>query len=156
MKYFFVLLFLIASCKSKYDFYEIDAVSDQIVIPLYKPYRLNQVSDRRIVVGEDWQLDFKYKDSTHKLDYTDVTDVNVTNGIIYGHGKRSKYQPNDWFVIIAGNKIEKVFKTENDWKNYLNKFGITSIKLFQVWDLFYEIRDHSILPWYNPSKGIYP
>ncbi|HRH49006.1 MAG TPA: hypothetical protein PLP23_09650 [Panacibacter sp.] len=157
MRFLFLILLIGISCNSKYDFYETHGVSDLYVIPLYKLYRLSTVSDDRKLTGEAWGLDLKYKSGGFKDNYTNVTDINLTKGVIYGNGKREEgAEPNDWFVIITENRTEKIFENEKDWLNYLSKIGIDSVKLYQTWDLFYKFRDRSILPWYNPSKGIYP
>jgi len=64
--------------------------------------------------------------------------------------------PNYWFVIIPDKKLEKTFKKENEWKEFLKSSGISEKDIFSVWVVFDQFKNYSILPWYNPDKNIYP
>jgi hypothetical protein len=90
------------------------------------------------------------------MDWINTTDFNVVNGVIYGNGHRTRYAPNDFFVIIPGKKIEKTFESQDEWKTYLINLGIDPEKLLRPWPVFKKFEKDLVLPWYDPEKGIEP
>jgi hypothetical protein len=162
----FIIIFLLAGCDprgcnlvSLPNFYGYISREDLIRIPLIQPYELLTLSnldthpidttDERTV---SWELRFKHPG----MDWINTTDFNVVNGIIYGNGKRSRAAPNDYFVIIPAEKIEKIFETETEWNDYLKNKGIDSRILLRPWPLFEKFEKDLVLPWYDPVKGIFP
>jgi hypothetical protein len=77
-----------------------------------------------------------------------VTDFQISNGVIFGHGKRGEiYYPNDWFVIIPAQKVEKVFEKKADWIAFLKQKNIQPEGLYRVWPVFQKYKDNAFLPW---------
>jgi len=159
-----ILIFVLLVCNScqSNSFYTEYSESDLYRIPLIKPYKLTQIyglnAERDDLVGKfnSWQLNLFFADKSKSWGHVNVTDINVKNEVVYGHGKRTKFPPNDYFVIIPGKKIEKIFKTEEEWKQFLRTLAIDSVVLYWPWDIFDEFKENTTLPWYNPKKNIYP
>jgi hypothetical protein len=149
-------------------------------MPVLKPYQLTGLYG--MVEGEEglvlWSLHFHYGGDKVTRGFNvivnpgytprvSVKEINVSNGIIYGHNSEINYgtdvngkvliYPDVWFVIIPKEKIEKVFKDrEAEWKEFLKEKGITDIQLHGVWDLFRKYKDTYTLPWYDPKRNILP
>jgi hypothetical protein len=166
-KYFlYILISLLISCDPRGcnlvwlpNFYGYISREDLIRIPLIQPYELLTLSnlDKDPIDESDertvsWELRFKNRG----MDHINCTDFNVVHGVIYGNGKRSKYAPDDYFVIIPSQKLEKTFKSETAWNEYLINIGIDPGKLIRPWPVFKKFEKDLTLPWYDPQKGIRP
>src|SRR5688572_19041321 len=133
---FLIMFFILQSCNMKNSFYTEHTESDLYRIPLIKPYKLTQLyglnAERDDLDGKfnSWHLKLFFADKSKSWSHVNVTDINVTNGLIYGHGKKTKFSPNDYFVIIPERRIEKIFKTEGEWKEFLLTEGIDSVVLY--------------------------
>jgi hypothetical protein len=170
VKYLLILSVLIVSCKNGNDsFYSSYAEDDLYRMPVIKPYQLINLYGIEEDESSRWQLDFHYGGDKNTPGFNSdlvpnsvpgvsATEINVTNGIIYGHDPEYRdYYPDVWFVVIPKAKIEKVFKgNEVEWKDYLKGKGITDIHLYGVWELFKKYKETYTLPWYNPKKNILP
>jgi hypothetical protein len=151
-------------------FYTYYAEEDLYRVPLIAPHQMTSLYG----IEEDeslfkfWEIHFAYGGDKNTSGFNAInnpgyqprvgaTEVNVSNGIIYGHNEDMADYPAVWFVIIPREKIEMVFKDrENDWRQYLKKKGVDSIQLYPVWPLFREFKKSYTLPWCNPDKHIYP
>jgi hypothetical protein len=158
----YLFLLLLVGCDprgcnlvSQPDFYGYISREDLIRIPLVQPYELltlsnlntdpDNESDERTV---SWELRFK----NPGMDHVNVTDFNVTSGVIYGNGKRSRFAPNDYFIIIPVRKIESRFKSEAEWRDSLRNMGIGSEKLLRPWPVFKQFKKDLVLPWRHPQN----
>jgi hypothetical protein len=160
----FLLLFSLSSCHSFYSDY---AEGDLYRIPLIDPYRLINIygADENGPSNHPklWFLNLYYAgDTTHK-GYRQIVaqEINVVHGIIFGHDppfiSDGKLMDLDYyFAIIPAQKIENVFRSKIQWENYLMNRKVDPKKLYYVWDLFRQFKDHGTLPWYNPKENIYP
>ena len=148
----FVIFVFISFFISCYDlnFYEVKSLGGLYVMPLIKPYRLKELDLDHAL--ESCKLDFRYNIDTSGFNHENVTDINIVEGIIFGHGERTIYHPNDWFVIIPAKKIEKKFKERVEWEHYLQSEGIDSIILYSAGDLFLQYQKTSELPWHELEK----
>lgn len=112
----FILLWLLAGCDprgcnlvSQPDFYGYISREDLIRIPLIQPYELLTINANPDSIDEadertiSWELRFK----NPGMDHINTTDFNVADSVIYGNGARTRYAPNDYFVIIPAKKLEK-------------------------------------------------
>jgi hypothetical protein len=139
---------LLFSCRSKDPFYDDYAREDLYRLPLLKPYELLNLYgiEAHDEIAQAWSLEFQYNKSHN--DHLIVTDIQISNGVIFGHGKRSEiYSPNDWFVIIPAQQIEKVFEKKADWIGFLKQKNIQPERLYRVWPVFQKYKDSASLPW---------
>jgi hypothetical protein len=167
--YFVVLAFFIFSCNGGNNpFYSYYAEEDLYRVPLIKPYQLINLYG----VEEDnfplWQMDFHYGGDKNTPGFNSdlgpnsvpgvsATEINVTNGVIYGHSPKNGDYPDVWFAVIPERKIEKVFKgKETEWIDFLKRNSITNIQMYPVWNLFRKYKDTYTLPWYDPKKNVQP
>jgi hypothetical protein len=180
IKFLFILTVSIFSCTGEGDsFYSSYADGDLYRMPVLEPYQLTHLYGMEEGEGSDlWELRFSYGGDKETPGFNDignpgynpgvaVKEINVSNGIIYGHNKKINYgtdvngklliYPDVWFVIIPREKIEKVFKDrETEWKAFLKEKGIIDIQMHGVWNLFRKYRDTYTLPWYDPNRNILP
>lgn len=143
---------LLFSCRSKDPFYDDYAREDLYRLPLLKPYELINLYGigPHDEVAQAWSLEFKNNNFSGYNEHLNVTDIQISNGIIFGHGKRGEiYYPNDWFVIIPKQKIEKVFKKKEDWTTFLKQINIQPERLYRVWPVFQKYKDSAFLPWHD-------
>lgn len=157
-KYFllFLVVTLFIGCNSFYDHY---AEEDLYRVPLISPYRLTQIYGFTESDGLEWFLDLYYAgDTTHMgYDQISVREINLVNGVIYGHKSAGRIDTNHYyFVIIPSQKIEAVFRDKIQWESYLEQRKVDPSKMYAVWPVFKEFKEQGTLPWYNPSKKICP
>jgi len=154
----FLLLFIL-SCGIKKDrFYTEVYTFDLQRMPLIKPYELitPRVSDSTTEV-HSWHLKLFQPQPKSYVHHLNISHVNVSKNIIYGHGQDGRTNfPNYWFIIIPNKNLEKTFNKEEEWKSYLTSVEINSDMTVSVWILFEQFKNNSTLPWYNPDKNIYP
>ena len=146
------ILFFILSCEIKSDrFYNEVYVADLQRIPLIKPYVLfNSRGSDSTSRSYGWHLKLFQPQPESFVDHLNVSYINISKEIIYGHGQDGKtYFPNYWFAIVPSRQIEKTFKKEREWKDFLSSMGINSVSVVSVWILFDQFKKHSILPWIN-------
>jgi hypothetical protein len=138
-------------------------------MPVIKPYQLTHLYGMEEGEGADlWELFFHYGGDKETSGFNSigntgyaprvaVKEINVSNGIIYGHDSQQSDYPDVWFVVIPKEKIEKVFKgKEAEWKDFLKAKGVTDIQLHPVWELFKKYKGTYTLPWYDPERNILP
>lgn len=152
--FFCFSLFVLVSCKSDEEsFYEGYAEGDLYRLPIVYPYQLIRLYgyEKGMGLSDSWDLNFHWggdKGSPGFSSHTNVREINVSNGIIYGCDVKHDDYPNVWFVIILDQKIEKVFKDkEKEWRSFLQQHGISKPLLYSVWKIFDEFKANSTLPW---------
>ena len=146
----FTLIAAIDSCNTKRSFYDYYAREDLYRIPLIEPYELinlyNANPDLKATHG--WELDFIDEKAKGHDSHVNVSNINVINGIIYGHGQDGMTDyPNFWFVVIPSEKVSKTFKEEGSWLEYLKTKQINGNDLYEVWPLFNKFKEKLTLPW---------
>ncbi len=143
-----ICLYVIAYCNYKDPFYTIYAREDLIRIPLIKPYELLTVAEASPADEfYSWNLSFQFDDAQGRTNKINATYINVSRGVIYGHGKDLPAAPNDWFVIIPDKKIEKIFEDRVSWNACLRENHVLGDSLRKIWPVFYAFRDKGALPW---------
>lgn len=151
-KIVFFLFTKLLGCDSTPAFYKDSKKEDLARVPLIEPYELMNVSNKSN--GEMfymWGLGLKKKHNMLNDFYDDglnVSQVNVIDSVIYGHGKDREAFPNLWFVINTKNNEEMVFKDEESWKSKLKELNCKD-SLFKIWPLYEEFKKSGKLPWYR-------
>jgi len=153
--------FIFVSCDEQNgsSFYTRHYEDDLSRIPLIKPYELQnqRYADSNYDGTHGWSLKFRYRQFDGYIIQLNISNVNVSNGIIYGHGQDGKTNaPNYWFIIVPQKKSEQIFKNEKDWEDSLKSKDVNNVKVFSVWNIWGQFENSSILPWYNPGKNVYP
>jgi hypothetical protein len=141
---------LFFSCNTKDPFYDDFAREDLYRLPLLKPYELINIYgiDPHDEVAQAWSLELHYIKFNGYDDHVLATDIQVSNGVIFGHGRSlENFAPNDWFVIIPAQKVEQVFSKKVDWTAYLKQKNIQPEKLYRIWPVFQKYKDSAFLPW---------
>jgi hypothetical protein len=152
----FLLLFSAAyiGCESGSGFYEEYTKEDLFRLPLVRPYELLNLygADSSDLELHGWTLKLQNQFFGY-VSQLNVSDINVLNGTIYGHGKDGlTHNPNFWFAIVPDQKIEKVFETENEWTAFLKERKVDPAALYKVWPVFYKFRKDVSLPWKPDTK----
>lgn len=128
-------------------------------MPLLKPYELLNTwnADSNYDGTHGWNLKLYYKVFEGYIDHLNISNINVSKGIIYGHGQDGKTNfPNYWVIIIPSKKYEQVFQNNQKWKTALDSLDIDSNKLYSVWSIFGQFENEHTLPWYDPKKNTFP
>jgi hypothetical protein len=123
------------------------------------PYELlnQKYADSNYRGTHGWNLKFRYREFEGYISHLNISYINVSKGIIYGHGQDGKTGfPNYWVAIIANKKDEQIFEFEKDWKDFLKSEGVNAGEIFSVWTIFEKFEENSTLPWFNPKKNVYP
>lgn len=143
---------LLFSCHLKDPFYDDYVREDLYRLPLIKPYELINLYGIKSEdeIAHAWQLQLLYNKFQGYLDHLMVTDFQVSNGIIFGHGKGEEHtSPNNYFVIIPSQKFEKIFEKKADWTSFLKQNKLQPENLYKVWPVFDKYKDSALLPWQN-------
>ncbi len=156
MRYYLTLLIcLMLSCNSGIDgFYKTSHTEDIDVLPLIKPYRLWTPIPNK----STWALDFSKKVSVGtdlQISQMQVCQINVNNGIIYGHcAQQSQAMNHAYFVIIPGSHVEKIFESKYTWDAYLRAHNNNSDVLYDVNDVYarFNEKGYQELPWSKEIK----
>ncbi|WP_162902844.1 hypothetical protein [Taibaiella koreensis] len=150
MRYFILLIFVMLSCNSGVDdFYKTSHTEDIDVLPLIKPYRLWTP----IANWPAWALDFKKPvsvDTDLHVSQMQVCEINVSNGIIYGHcAHQSSAMNNSYFVIVPDSNVEKIFGSREAWDTYLSARNANSDVLYDVNEVYtrFNEKGYKELPW---------
>lgn len=157
--FFFFLILVSLSCNNSEERFNRDfSEGDLYRIPLMYPYELIRVKGLEKDMGatNSWDLNFHYNGDAESPGFSkgvSVSEINVSNGVIFGYDYSAADYPAVWFVIIPDKRIEKVFKGKKEgWTTFLRQNSISQIELFPVWDIFDQFRDYSKLPWSNSDK----
>jgi hypothetical protein len=123
--------------QKKDGFYDYSQTLDLYRIPLIEPYQIIS-ADR----GYSWMFERAGLSNV-------VNQVGIEDSVIVLYSSRTAL--NDgmsqaWFVLKAGTKEEKLFKTEEDYNKYLRLIGIDSIRIYEVNQVFAEFDKNKRLP----------
>lgn len=164
-KYLFVLLaFILLGCHSLKNptadlFYQDDGgFNNYGRFPLIKPYEAIIVSEE-----QGWYVDLLIPPSQKAMYYyiglQDVRKVAVENGVIMAYtpsmtvvdekaGQKVFY----WFVVIPDKKIEAGFDNEDDFLNYIQKYGIEKPSWESPESIFQKYKETGCLNWIPDCK----
>ena len=155
---FFAMVLLSVTCKHRTEsFYMGYIEGDLYRVPLIYPYQITQLYGLEKGKGltNSWALNFHYEGDSTTPGFSNgvmVSEINVSNGIIYGYDYEQPDYPGVWFVIVPDQRVEKVFKNnKKQWNEFLSQYNISNPELYQVWEIFEEFKNSSKLPWYTPD-----
>lgn len=144
----FLFLAVLLSCNQN-DFYEEYQVDDLWRLPLIAPYELRNVAgaNPEHSSNDNWHLIFKNKIKGDKFFEVgvNVTNINVTDSIIYGYGTANPCYP---FIINLKLNTEKIYSDKHNWESDLYNLSVDSKKLFDVFNLFENFKNKNTLPWH--------
>jgi hypothetical protein len=123
--------------QKKDGFYDYSQTLDLYRIPLIEPYQIIS-ADR----GYSWMFERGGLSNV-------VNKVGIEDSVIVLYSSRTALvdgMSQAWFVLKAGSKEEKVFKTEEDYNKYLRFIGIDSIRIYEVNQVFTEFDKTKRLP----------
>ena len=98
----------------------------------------------------NWFLDFRNEvrsEAGYGISQIVVSEVNVAKGTIYGY-------TGDYFIIVPGDHVERVFKSKEEWRKFLKTKSIENDTLYDVDEAYNAFdADRKKLPWYNEVKN---
>src|SRR5437016_2542419 len=104
LRLLFIIAILASCTDSNQSFYEDDSDGDLYVMPLLPPYKLTQLygTDENTFSSNSWTLHYQYGGDTtvNKWPQVQLKEINVVNGIIYGHNPPYNNAPDLYIVII--------------------------------------------------------
>jgi hypothetical protein len=143
-----VSVIYLSSCNSGDSFYNDYSREDLYRLPLLKPYELLNIygADPTDLDFHSWSLKLLSGDRSQ----LNVSNIQVSKGVIYGHGKDGlTLPPNYWFVIIPEQKIEMIFKKKDEWVAFLKQKQINPESVYKIWPIFEQYKKDATLPWHK-------
>ena len=141
-----VILFL-SSCNSsskKIDpFYTDRGDWDDFEVPLIKPYKMIILNG-----SKEWGMNMEQGSMLE-----DIREVNVINGVILAHCKKTIFYPENvnkeaWAIIIPSKNFEKIFAIHYQYVQYLKSIGFeASPELYDVNDVAEYAGHYDIVNW---------
>jgi len=146
---FSLFCFLFFSCDWKSNnveenFYSYSRKGDLYRIPIIKPYEINSADN-----GFTWIMDFKGNNPPSLLGTGAIDSIGVKESYFVLFNKRADLRTGmtkAWFLVDALAKDEKVFTTEEEYKNYLETKKLGHIKMYKITDVFKEFDTNKKLP----------
>ena len=138
------LVLLIVGCFEG-DFYSYSSREDLLRVPLIWPYELTNTSrSDSEIISRVWHLELTELNPNGSHKFLNISEINVSNGIIFGHGNVS---PTGYVGIIADSRTEYVFKEKSEWLKFLSQKGIDGTHTLDVWNVFSQFNTDYKLPW---------
>jgi hypothetical protein len=131
------------------DFYKYSQREDLYRLPLIKPYELlNIASEDKSVSRDFWTLKLKQLEPEGNQVQVSLTDVNISQNIIYGYAENRPWSGSQTYIaIVRDTDNEFKFKNKEEWLKFLSQRGIDGTKTLNVWKVFSQYREGYKLPW---------
>ena len=131
-------------------FYQSSGEIDCLRVPLLEPYEAIKIDDT------GWYIDLNPESLKEEfcIGINDAKEIAIIDARIYVYSDYIRPEGNNieiksfhWFVIDVGNNTEMVFKTEDEFQQYLKNNGDITPEWMALDDAFKEFEQTGCLAW---------